>query len=54
MELGRWVGLSREDRICALCGSGEVEDVEYFLLRCSSVASERTVLEKHNYGRESR
>ena len=35
VESGRWVGLSREDRICAQCGSGEVEDVEHFLFRCS-------------------
>ena len=24
VESGRWVGLSKEDRICTQCGSGEV------------------------------
>ena len=32
------------DRICAQCGSGEVEDAEHLLLRC--VTRERMVLEK--------
>ena len=35
VESGRWVGLSREDRICTQCDSGEVEDVEHFLLRAA-------------------
>ena len=33
-----------EDRICAQCNSGKVEDVEHLLLRCSCVDSEREVL----------
>ena len=37
------MGMNREDRICAQCCSGEVEDVELFLLRCSSVVREREV-----------
>ena len=27
VEMGRWRGSRREDRKCAECGSGEVEDV---------------------------
>ena len=46
IESGRWVGLAREDRICTQCDSGEVEDVEHFLLRCSGMASERAEMEK--------
>ena len=38
--------MKREDRICAQCNSGEVEDVEHFLLRCSCVDSEREMLMK--------
>ena len=30
LEMGRWRGLRREDRKCAECGSGEVEDVKHF------------------------
>ena len=26
IEIGRWHGLRREDRVCKECGSGEVED----------------------------
>ena len=41
VETGRWVGVKQEERICAQCNSGEVKDVEHFLLRCSCVDSER-------------
>ena len=33
VEISRWVEMKWEDRICAQCNSGEVEDVEHFLLR---------------------
>ena len=46
VETGKWVGMKWEDRICAQCNSGEVEDVEHFLLRCSCVDNEREVLMK--------
>ena len=46
MVPSRWVWLQRDDRICAQCGSGEVEDAEHVLLRCDSVTRERMVLEK--------
>ena len=46
IESDRWVGLAREDRICTQCDSGEMEDVEHFLLRCSRMASERAEMEK--------
>ena len=31
--MGRWRGLRREERKCAECDSGEVEDVKHFLMR---------------------
>ena len=34
VELGRWYGVRREDRMCKECNSGEVEDVVHWLLRC--------------------
>ena len=37
----RWRGLRREDRECAECGSGEVEDVKHFLMRCEAWDRER-------------
>ena len=44
VEMGRWKGLSREDRKCAECGSGEVEVVEHFLMRCEAWDRERLEL----------
>ena len=41
METGRWVALGREDRICAQCCLGEVENVEHFILRCGQLMRER-------------
>ena len=39
-----------EDRIFPQCNSGEVDDVEHFLLRCSCLDNEREVLMKHMVG----
>ena len=36
IEMGRWHGLKREERVCKECVSGEVEDVCYWLLQCSA------------------
>ena len=36
MEMGRWHGLKREERVCKECDSGEVEDVCHWLLQCSA------------------
>ena len=36
METGRWRGVAREERVCEECGSGEVEDVEHWLVRCEA------------------
>ena len=33
-----------EDERCILCGSGEVEDVEHFLVRCNEFQGEREEL----------
>ena len=40
VETGRWIGLEREDRICAQCGLREVENVEQFVLRCDGLVRE--------------
>ena len=40
LETGRWIGLEREDRICAQCGLREVENVEQFVLRCDGLVRE--------------
>ena len=45
IEIGRWHGLRREDRVCKECGSGEVEDTEHFVMRCAYVVKERKSLE---------
>ena len=45
IEVGRWHGLRREDRVCKECGSGEVEDTEHCVMRCAYVVKERKRLE---------
>ena len=34
IEMGRWHGMMREERVCKECDSGEVEDVCHSLLQC--------------------
>ena len=38
---GRWHGVRREDRVLQGVGSGEVEDIDHFVIRCEYVAEER-------------
>ena len=45
IDIGRWHGLRREDRVCKECGNGEVEDTEHFVIRCAYVVKERKRLE---------
>ena len=45
IEIGRWHGLRREDRVYKECGNGEVEDTEHFVMRCAYVVKERKRLE---------
>ena len=55
METGRWVALGREHRICAQCCSGEVENVEHFILRCGQLIRERNnAVETHCYVTDSK
>ena len=44
IETGRWRVVSREERLCKNCQSGEVEDVEHFLLRFIGMVEEREKL----------
>ena len=46
VEMGRWQGVKREERICKECNSGEVEDVSHWLLRCPTWNSQRQSLMK--------
>ena len=46
VEMGRWRGVKREERICKECNSGEVEDVSHWLLRCPTWNSQRQSLMK--------
>ena len=46
VEMGRWRGVKREERICKECNSGEVEDVIHWLLRCPTWNSQRQPLMK--------
>ena len=33
IEVGRWQGVRREDRVCKECGSREVESLDHFMMR---------------------
>ena len=39
-----WITHNMEDRKCAECGSGEVEDVKHLLMRCEAWDTERKEL----------
>ena len=41
IEIGRWHGLRREDRVCKEYGNGEVEDTDHFVMRCAYVVKKR-------------
>jgi hypothetical protein len=45
IETERWRGVSREERVCKLCDSGEVEDVGHWLMRCEAWGVQRIPLE---------
>ena len=34
IEVGRWKGVAREERVCKECSSGELEVVCHWMLRC--------------------
>ena len=34
IEIGRWKGIARDERICKECESGEVEYVSHWLMKC--------------------
>ena len=40
---GRYLGLSRDERICKLCSSNTIESVEHFILHCDKFSIERDV-----------
>ena len=47
IETGRWwVRVRRDERICTMCDSGEVEDVDHFLLHCTGLVEERMEMER--------
>ena len=46
IEVGRWHGVRREERVCKECGNGEVEDIDHFVMRCEYVAEERVRMER--------
>ena len=45
IETGRWYqGTRLEDRVCEICGNGEIEDESHFLLKCNAYEDFRRVL----------
>ena len=44
IEVGRWKGVVREQRVCKECSSGDVEDVCHWMLRCPAWDSLRQPL----------
>ena len=41
IEIGRWKGVPREERLCRECGMNEVEDCDNWMLWCSRWDIER-------------
>ena len=41
IEIGRWCGSERQERICKSCESGQVENVEHLVMRCAHVKEKR-------------
>ena len=35
IETGRWRGMELQNRVCEICGNGDVEDEMHFLLKCA-------------------
>lgn len=46
IELGRYQGTLRQDRVCVRCTSGEVEDELHFIFSCDKFKEERKELLK--------
>ena len=50
IETGRWYqGTNLEERVCEVCGSGEVEDEIHFLLKCNVYEDFRIILFRNCY-----
>ena len=47
VELGRWQGVRREDRVCTQCNSGEMKDVVHWLVRGPAWRRLRESLRSH-------
>ena len=46
IEVGRWNGVRREDRVRKGCGNWEVEDTDHFVMRCEYMVEERVSMER--------
>ena len=51
LETGRWHGVRREERLWKICRSGEVEDVEHVVMRCTCGRGKGEKLEELMNGR---
>ena len=47
VEVGRYTGTPYIERVCRLCGTGEVEDQNHFLINCPSLSHIRQKLFMH-------
>ena len=47
IELGRYHGISRDERLCPICLSGEIEDEIHILLHCDAYQAARDLLFLH-------
>ena len=44
IEMGRWQGIRREERLCKQCDSGVVGDVYHWMVECNAFGSAREPL----------
>ena len=49
IEIGRWQGIERHNRICTLCNSNEIGDEYHYILQCPSLNQERREFLGHFY-----
>ena len=47
IELGRYRGIPRDERLCPICLSGEIEDELHILLHCDAYQAARDLLFLH-------
>ena len=46
LEVRRWHGVRREDRVCKKCGNEEGADIDHFVMRCKYLVGVRSRMDR--------